>query len=121
MGTARAGRRHAEGGRIDEMTLVCPTTILTAPDSSLTQKTHYAHRNFRLSRPLHLAMGTAVAEIDGHSDDQPHKQPYPGHLGETQHHSQGNQYAENGYQRNQRRLERTLQRGTSPAQNPNPR
>src|SRR5271155_4826683 len=67
---------------------------------------------------LHFTVLDAVSEIDPQADDQPDHQHFPGEQRQLAHQIEGATDAEDGNQRNQRRAERTLQVGVTPAQNP---
>jgi len=70
---------------------------------------------------LHAAVPAAVAEVNRHSDDEPDDQAPPRVTGKAGHDAEGNHDAENGNQRDQRRLEWPMQFRTPHAQNPNAR
>src|ERR1039458_2889425 len=67
---------------------------------------------------LHLAVMASVAEVNGHSNRQPHDQTKPRVAREAGHQGEGNHDTQDGDQRHQRRLEGTMQLGTAHPENP---
>src|SRR5580658_1496888 len=67
---------------------------------------------------LHFTVLDAVSEIDPQADDQPDYQHLPGEERQLAHEIERATDAKDGNQRNQRRAERTLHVGVTPAQNP---